>query len=206
VDQNRFDTLARSFVVARSRRGALGLAAAGLAAGLGLPVVADAKGGPGAEKKKKKKNKRCRKENQTCGGKQTCCKNQNLTCENGTCVQPPQAECSVDDDCDFNETCEGGTCSCDLRVNGTCVRQCDNGGDCPGPAGCRNHFPASSGAGVVDGVCVDESGLLCDTDSCQFGGDNACASGEICVQLGCGAFGEVTFRCLPIAVGNDFEN
>jgi hypothetical protein len=237
MDETRFDALTRSLstsaVGGRSRRGVLGLAAAALAsaAGAALPFVGEAadNDGPEASRKKKgKKNKRCRKANQTCGGKKKCCKSLTCTngtcekknapecvndgdcganevCQGGTCVPDNQPECVNDGDCGFNETCNGGTCACDLRVNGTCVRQCDSQSDCPGPASCRNHFPEDAPF-IEDGVCVDEAFLLCDTASCQTSGDSGCANGEICVALSCGAIGEATFRCQDIAVGSDFEN
>lgn len=154
MDGKTFDTLTRTAANGTTRRGTLGLlAGAALAAGLAKLNLADAK----KKGKGKNKNKKCRKLNQSCGGKKKkCCKG--LSCTDGTCLKPASAECDSDSDCAANEVCQ----------NGQCV---------PEAPGCENNNDCANDEICLNGVCIPE------TPECE--NDNDCDNDEICLAGEC---------------------
>lgn len=181
MDGRTFDDLTRAAGETRSRRGALGVLAAALAA-VSLPISQAAASKKRNGKGNGKKKKRCRKLDQGCSKKKKCCNG--LTCvdgvcrcpagtnpSNGACVPtpppppppppppspppPPAPECTKNGDCGANEICQ----------NGACV---------PEPPECVNDTDCGNNEICENGACVPE---------CV--NDNDCANDEICQNNEC---------------------
>lgn len=160
MDGRSFDNLARAASAAMGRRSAIGLALAGAAAAslTGFDLA--------GARRKGKKQKRCKKATQPCGGKKKCCKG--LACTNGVCTcpagtvasgsvcvpQPPAPECASDAQCGAGQVCQGEKC---VPAPPECVRNADCG---------------DRDFACVNGECVVRP------DECQQ--DDDCGANEVC--------------------------
>jgi hypothetical protein len=191
MEGRHFDDLTRAASAARSRRGALGLVAG---AALTAPF---AQINPLAARKKHKKKKKCRKLNQGCNGKKTCCKG--LFCVDGACgcpagqvisggkcINPDPVECASNNDCGANEVCQDGVCvpePPECVNNNDCDSNeiCQNGECVPEPPECNSNNDCRPNEICDDGACVcpllelgGECVFPCDTTSDCPGDCNSC--------------------------------
>jgi hypothetical protein len=136
----RFDNIARSLAVPRSRRGVLRVVTGGLAAGFG--ALALRSGGAGAQAS-------CTTDDD-CATDEICCvgtcraieccideEDPNARCPEGTsCFEgicdPVDGGCSSDDDCADGEICCVGTC----RAIECCIDEADPNARCPAGTSC----------------------------------------------------------------------
>lgn len=186
MDSTKFDHLSRMMAQTASRRTAVQVVAALLAAlGLGSFGVDEAEAKKSCSKKCRKKKtkkrrqrcrKRCRKRRRPeCRNNSDCPAGE--LCEDGTCIDDPD-QCETNNDCDDCERCDEGVCVTTCTADETCENdQCV----CINPCGA-----ACCGA---DETCVGsgESQTCCPTsDTC--GGPEpevmiCCTGDETCVGV-----------------------
>jgi hypothetical protein len=173
MDAGRFDTLARSLTAARSRRGALAAALAGLLGmrGLDLAEARKKKGCPPCKRRKQGKCKKKKPDGTACPGG-TCHGGRCTTCSDGikngsetgvdcggNCPRCATGQgCTSRNDC-ASALCSGGTCQ-------TCeVASDDCGSDANGNCNCRQTHPDGAK------VCIKNTGTgdMCDNSACPPG-------------------------------------
>jgi hypothetical protein len=183
VDQNRFDTLTRTFLTVRSRRAALGTLFAGT---LGLLDLAETSARKRCGPCKRRSHGKCKpKLNGTACSAGTC---QDGQCLPSTEASPepsrtcPTGECSRKSPCGDGCVCldiGGGTKRC-LSLGSTCsgigdcqANPCAGDCTCVNPGGRRSGCASTAGCPPDKGKCTPDNGY--------------CGSDCICVGTGAAA-------------------
>ena len=201
MDANRFDSLARSLTVARSRRGAVGSLLAGTLGLLGLAEAVAKKKGKGKKGKGKKKKDRCKKGEKRCDKK--CCE-AGQECIEGVCYSPCVPACGTVGG--EQEICCFGFCanlSTDSQNCGQCGTVCAenevcrfancvcDGPRCPTGAGTTRCCPAVNGVCCEGGKCCpagetcQEGNICCPNGYYSCGNSLCCPIGLICAGVEC---------------------
>ena len=184
MDEQRFDTLARSIGALRTRRSVLtALAAAAVAAAPGL-------GGREAAAALKRGGAKCSSGSQCASG---ACIQYDVCKKHGRLTGKCRCGCTTDDDCPSGKTCR----------NGACFRDCPTPTDCTGGQNfvtCNREGTCYCFSTDLGPSCVTLQ-VLCTENPCDTSED--CPQGQVCMTYAPCCCGCEKFCTNPCGLGGN---